>query len=422
MKEKFLQYLWNHKIFNNFDFRDEEGNPVEILDFGKLNDNAGPDFLNAKIKTQNLVLAGSIEVHLKSSDWIFHNHKDDPNFANVILHVVYENDIEIGELQERNVPTLELKNYIDDEVVWKYKQFFDDKQFIACETIFDVRKIPFQFAEENLLKKLDDKSLEIEKSLKQFGNDYEAVLFHYLAYAFGLKINASIFKQMVESIDFKIIKKIQQNKTQLEALFFGLSDWLQNPEDEETRLWKKEFDFISTKFQLKNQVFHPKFLRLRPHNFPTIRLSQLADLYHKKRNLFSQILEAETTGEISDIFYGTEASDYWDNHFSFGKISSLNRDKFLTKSFVERLILNAVLPIKYTYHKHRNEEITDKILAFYESVPAEKNTITKAWKNLDVKIGNALESQAFIYLHKNYCGPKNCLHCSIGYQLMKNPL
>ncbi len=419
MTEKLLQYLWNYKIFKNFDFKSTEGHAIEILDFGKWNNDSGPDFLFAKIKTKGLTLVGNIELHIKSSDWIFHNHSIDPNFENLILHVVYQNDVEIEELTRKNIPTLELKNCIDQETLWKYKQLLEENEFIPCEKIFDAKKIPFQFAEEKLLKKLDEKSLEIEDSLKNFKNNYEAVLFHYLAYAFGLKVNAPIFKQIGESIDFKVINKIRQNETQLEALLFGISNWLDNDEDEQMKIWKREYDFLKTKFQLPEIKFNPKFLRLRPPNFPTIRLSQLANLYHQEPNLFSKIIEAKTSAELLEIFHKIKASKYWDNHYNFGKISESNHEKFLTKSFVEILIINAVLPIKYTYHKYHNEEITEEILDFYREISAEDNTIIKGWKKLGTEIKNSLETQAYIYHFKTFCAPKNCLNCSIFYKLIK---
>lgn len=416
MTEKLLQYLWNYKIFKSFDFKDTEGNAIEILDFGKWNSDSGPDFLLAKIKTKDLILVGNIELHTKSSDWIFHNHSGDPNFDNLILHAVYQNDVEIGEFSDKNIPTLELKEYIEEETLWKYEQLLQENEFIACEKIFNPKNTPIQFAEEKLLQKLDEKSLEIEASLRKFKNNYEAVLFHYLAYAFGLKVNASIFKQIAESIDFSVVNKIRQNETQLEALFFGTANWLENAEDGQMKIWKREFDFLKTKFQLPNVKFNPKFLRLRPPNFPTVRLSQLANLYHKQPNLFSKIIQAKTIAELLEIFHRVKASEYWDNHFNFGKISEVNHEKFLTKNFVEILIINAVLPIKYTYHKYHNEEIADEILDFYREITAEENRIIKGWKNLGVQIEKSLESQAFIYHYKNFCEPKNCLNCGIFFK------
>lgn len=420
MTEKLLQYLWNYKIFKNFDFKDSEGNPIEILDFGKWNSNSGPDFLFAKIKINNITFVGNIEIHTKSSDWIFHNHNGNPEYENTILHVVFQDDTDIEELKQRKIPTLELKNYIDKDILWKYEQLLNENQFIACEKIFEASKIPFQFYENTLLKKLDEKSLEIEESLKKFKNNYEAVLFHYLAYSFGLKINAAIFKQMAEHIDFSVIQKIRQNPLQLEALFFGKASWLEQPQDESMQIWKREFEFLKAKYQLSDLKFNPKFLRLRPPNFPTLRFSQLANLYHREQNLFSKIIHSKNAEEIFKIFEGIKASEYWNNHYNFGKISETEHEKTLTKNFVELVIINAILPIKYTYHKHHHEEIAEEILSFYQTIPPEENSVISSWKKLGAKANNALESQALIYHHKNFCEPKNCLNCSIGFNLLKS--
>ena len=247
MNEHLLQYLWNYKVFTQLPFYDTEGNLVEILDFGKWNTNSGPDFLFAKIKINDVVFAGNIELHLKSSDWIFHQHEGNPEFENLILHVVYQDDVEIEEFKQKNIPTLELKKYVDESLIGKYALLCTENQFIPCEKIFINTAIPFHFSEETLLKKLDEKSLEIEIQLKKNQNDFEAVLFQNLAYAFGLKVNAEIFQQIAESIDFKIINKIKSSKIQLEALLYGISSWLENPEDEEMKIWKREFEFIKTK-------------------------------------------------------------------------------------------------------------------------------------------------------------------------------
>lgn len=420
MTEKLLQYLWNYKIFKNFDFKDSEGNPIEILDFGKWNSNSGPDFLYAKIKINDITFVGNIEIHTKSSDWIFHNHNGNPEYENIILHVVFQDDTDVEELKQRKVPTLELKNHIDQEILWKHEQLSNENQFIACEKIFDSHKIPFQFFENTLLKKLDEKSLEIEESLKKFKNNYEAVLFHYLAYSFGLKINAAIFKQMAEHIDFSVIQKIRQNKIQLEALFFGKASWLEHPQDKTMQIWKREFEFLKTKYQLSDLKFNPKFLRLRPPNFPTLRLSQLAHLYHREQNLFSKIINAKNSEEILKVFEGIKASDYWNNHYNFGKISETEHEKYLTKNFVELVIINAILPIKYTYHKQHNEGIFDEIISFYQNISKEENSVIKNWENLGVKANNSKESQALIYHYKNFCAPKNCLNCGIGFNLLKS--
>lgn len=417
MTEKLLQYLWNYKVFKYFDFKDIEGNPVEIIQFGKWNKDAGPDFLDSKIKINGLVLAGNIELHIRSSDWIFHNHSQDPNYQNIILHVVFQHDIEISQLSDQKVPTLELKHYIDENIIWKYERLIDGNQFIACESIFNKDKIPVNFHEGNILKKLEEKSAEFEQSLVLYKNNFEAVLFHSLSYSFGLKVNAYIFRQIAESVDYGIINKIRQNPLQLEALLFGISGWLTSPEDGQMKIWKREFDFLKAKFKLSDLIFHPKFLRLRPPNFPTIRLSQLADLY-RQQNLFSKIMEAEHIDELYNIFKSVKASEYWDCHFNFGTISKV-QPKTLTKGFIDLIILNTILPLKYVYHKYHSEEIVDKIIDLYQNIPAEKNSLIQSWKDLGISVTNAMESQSLIYHYKNSCDEKNCLTCSIGFKLLK---
>ncbi|WP_336688206.1 DUF2851 family protein [Chryseobacterium bernardetii] len=417
MTEKLLQYLWNYKVFKYFDFKDIEGNPVEIIQFGKWNKDAGPDFLDSKIKINGLVLAGNIELHIRSSDWIFHNHSQDPNYQNIILHVVFQHDIEISQLSDQKVPTLELKHYIDENIIWKYERLINGNQFIACESIFNKDKIPVNFHEGNILKKLEEKSAEFEQSLVLYKNNFEAVLFHSLSYSFGLKVNSYIFRQIAESVDYGIINKIRQNPLQLEALLFGISGWLTSPEDGQMKIWKREFDFLKAKFKLSDLIFHPKFLRLRPPNFPTIRLSQLADLY-RQQNLFSKIMEAEHIDELYDIFKSVKASEYWDCHFNFGTISKV-QPKTLTKGFIDLIILNTILPLKYVYHKYHSEEIVDKIIDLYQNIPAEKNSLIQSWKDLGISVTNAMESQSLIYHYKNSCDEKNCLTCSIGFKLLK---
>ncbi len=343
MNEKLLQYLWNYKLFKNFNFVDVEGVPIEILDFGIWNFNAGPDFSLAKIKIQNLMLVGNIELHVKASDWNAHQHQSDRNFDNIILHVVYENDEEIKMLKDNNIPTLELKNYIDPNIVSKYQQLFEVKKFIPCEDIFSKESIPFYFEEENLLKKLNEKSINIESSLSLYKNDFEAVLFHYLAYNFGLKINAEIFFELAQSLDFKIISKIRHNKTLLEALLFGICGWLENPADETMKKWKIEYDFLQLKFNLPNIEFAPKFLRLRPQNFPTLRLSQLADLYHEHQNVFSKLIHSATLNDMYNILENVQASEYWNSHYNFGAISTKIYVKKLSPDFIYSIIINTVL-------------------------------------------------------------------------------
>ena len=419
MNENLLQYLWKYKIFSKLDFKDTDGNPIEILDFGTLNTNSGPDFSLAKIKTKNIVLAGNIEIHVKSSDWYFHNHDLQKDYQSVILHVVYFNDTDVSELKEAGIPTLELKDYINEEILAKYQTLENQYQFIPCERIFDTSKVPFLFSEETLLKKLDEKSIEIEQLLAQSKNNYEAVLFQKLAYSFGLKVNAEIYQNIAENIDFKIIQKISQNQFQLESLLFGKGNLLEK-ETETNQKWKREFDFLKNKFKISEQTFPVKFLRLMPPSFPTIRFSQLAMLYHLQPNLFSKILKAKNIQELKSLFENVKTSDFWENHYTFEKASEEKIEKKLSDDFIEILLINAVLPIIYTYFKNINPEKTDQVLDFYKNLSPEKNSIISSWKKLNVKFSSALETQAFLYHHKHLCSYKNCLNCNIGLKILKD--
>lgn len=420
MNEEILQYIWNFKQFKDFDFLSADGKKIEILDFGEWNRNAGPDFLFAKIRIDGIIFAGNIEIHTKASDWIFHHHSGNPDFSNLILHAVYLNDCEIPELEKQKIPTLELGNYIDENLLGKYKELSREYSFIACENIFNKEKIPLFFEEEMILKKLDEKSLQTEERLKQNHNNYESVLFQQLAYNFGLKVNAEIFLQMAESLDFSVVQKIRQNQIQLEALFFGICNFLDSPKDEMMQIRKREFDFLKAKFSLPEIRFHPKFSKLRPPNFPTIRLSQLANLYHKQPSLFSKIIEAKSIDNLRKIFENISASEYWDNHFVFGKISEVVSKKFLSRDFIDLIIINTILPIKYCYHKQHNPEIVDEIFEFYKQMKPEKNSVLDEWKILGMMFKNALQTQAFLYQYKTFCCQKKCLNCSIGFQLLKD--
>ena len=419
MNENLLQYLWKYKIFSKLDFKDTDGNPIEILDFGTLNTNSGPDFSLAKIKTKNIVLAGNIEIHVKSSDWYFHNHDLQQDYQSVILHVVYFNDTDVSELKEAGIPTLELKDYINEKILAKYQTLENQYQFIPCESIFDASKVPFLFSEETLLKKLDEKSIEIEQLLAQSKNNYEAVLFQKLAYSFGLKVNAEIYQNIAENIDFKIIQKISQNQFQLESLLFGKGNLLEK-ETETNQKWKREFDFLKNKFKISEQTFPVKFLRLMPPSFPTIRFSQLAMLYHLQPNLFSKILKAKNIQELKSLFENVKTSEFWENHYTFEKASEEKIEKKLSDDFIEILLINAVLPIIYTYFKNINPEKTDQVLDFYKNLSPEKNSIISSWKKLNVKFSSALETQAFLYHHKHLCSYKNCLNCNIGLKILKD--
>ncbi len=419
MNEKLLQYLWNFKIFTNFEFKDINGHAIEVLDFGRWNFDSGPDFLFGKIRTQGITTAGHIELHVKSSDWIFHRHSGNPEFDNLIAHVVYTHDAEIPEFTDRGIPTIVLENHISPQHIARYTELLTERSFIACEMQFNQSLLPFGFHESNVLRKLDSKAVQTEELLAISLNDYEAVLFQLLAYAFGLKVNAPIFQQLAASLPFAVINKIRQNQLQLEALFYGICGWLHNPTDDQMKLWKREFDFLKAKYNLPEVSVHPKFSRLRPPAFPTIRLSQLANLYHIHQNLFSKLMTASTAEDLRNIFRPVQASEYWNTHFNMGKVSSVCIAKKLTEEMIHLVLINAVLPLRYLYFKNTKEDAADEILRFYEHIPAEKNKILNQFTEIGAHVASALESQSLLYHYSQKCLPKRCLQCDIGVKIMR---
>ena len=418
MTETFLQYLWNYKLFTNLDFYDTEGNSVEVINFGKFNTNSGPDFSFGKVKTKGILLAGNIELHLKSSDWKQHGHQHQPEYRNVILHVVYEHDTEISDLKNAGIPTLELKNWISTSTVDKYADLLNTVAFIPCEEIFYPEAVVPLFSEQKVLEKLELKSFEIEQLLKSNKNDYEAVLFQKIAYAFGLKVNAEVFQLLATNIPYSVFRKVVRNPFQAKALLLGKAGLL-NEENPENTKWRAEFEFLIQKYQLDSTVFRAKMMRLRPASFPTLRLSQLASLYSQS-GLFSKVINAESIDDLKEIFKDVQASEYWNTHYSFTAKTTDFVVKKLSDAFVELVLLNAVLPFIYTYNKNLDPENVDFILRFYREMRAEKNSVVKRWEQLGVKISSAVDSQAFLHHKKIYCDTKNCLNCSIGYQLLKH--
>ena len=420
MNELLLQYLWYHKLFTTLDFKDIDGEKLQVIDFGKWNTNAGPDFSLGKISYRGITLAGPIELHVRASDWYFHHHDTDANYQNIILHVVYENDMQIPEFAAKGIPTLELKNYISPDSIRKYSRLSQHKGFVPCEEIFSPSAVPFQFEENRMLEKLNEKSIEIEQMLSRYKNDYEAVFFYRLAYAFGLKINAEIFQSIASSVDFSIFQKNRQQAEKVEVLLLGLANLLTDPPDQTTVRWRKEFEFLKNKYNFAESAWRPLFSRLRPPNFPTIRLSQLAHLFSAHPALFAEVNQAPDISALRAVFSGVSAGVYWDTHYTPGASSADVQKKRITGDFADLLILNAVLPMRYTYRKNREEDAAEDVLQLLGQIAAEKNSVLQRWEQLGIRCSTALQSQAWLYQYKNYCTKHRCLQCSIALKLLKN--
>ncbi len=423
MQEDFLHYLWLHKKFDVLHLKTTQHERLEVVNVGTHNHNAGPDFFNGQVRIGEQLWAGNIEIHIKSSDWFVHGHEQDAAYDNVILHVVYDHDTEIFRSDNTTIPTLELKGFLSSEMLNSYHKLFSTPNtWINCEQdLPDIDEFTIKNWQERLyFERLERKSKTIEDLLKASKNDWEAVLFKLLAKNFGLKVNGLAFESMSNSIDFSVVRKTSANVVQLEALLFGQAGLLEN--ESSTSFYdtlQKEYKFLRQKFQLENEgVVNVQFFRLRPPNFPTIRLSQLANIYHKEQQLFSKVISAENLEDIYALFE-VSTSPFWNTHYTFDKESKPTTKK-VTKTFVDLLLINTILPIKFCFAKQNGEANDEAILDIIMAIAPEKNSIVDGFSKLKHKPKSALESQAFIQLKTEYCDKNKCLQCAIGNVLLTN--
>jgi len=425
MKENLLHFIWKLKLFASKNLQSTNGELVEIISSGTENFNSGPDFLNAKVYINKQLWAGNVEIHINSSDWYSHSHETDSKYDSVILHVVWEHDVEIFRSTEQVIETLELKNYISKSLLENYEQLFNKtKKWIPCEN--EIRYInPFTFSnwkERLYFERLEKKSKQMQSVFNESNNDWEKTLFVLLSQNFGLKVNSDTFLNMAKSIDFSIVRKVSSNAQQLEALLLGQAGLLsEEKESEYHNHLKREYDYLITKFslnpQLSNQI---QFFRLRPNNFPTIRLSQLAGLYHGCQNLFSKVIEIQDLDEFYQLF-NISTSTFWETHYTFEKESKKSIKK-LSKPFIDLLIVNTIIPIKFMYLKNIGQHNFNDLIHLVESVKPERNSIISNFKSLKVESKSAFETQALLQLKNEYCNEQRCLKCAVGNELLNSNL
>lgn len=423
MREDLLHFIWKYKKLPIGGLATSEGEEVVIDDVGTHNHLAGPDFFNAKIHIGQQLWAGNVEIHVKSSDWYAHHHEQDPKYNNVILHVVWEDDAQVFRSDGSHIPILELKEYIPHHVLKAYRDLLHNKQvrFINCERhIAQTDQLVLDsWIERLFFERLERKSEVVFQLLEESKNDWEKVLFALLMKSFGLNINGEAFLSLAKALDFSVVRKVRDNLLQLECVFFGLAQLIDNEDvqDEYYIRLRKEFGYLKNKFELSaTGVLRPDFFKLRPANFPTVRLSQIANLYHVHQNLFSKIIDANQLDDLYAIF-DVSASAYWNGHFTFGKPVS-ERTKKLTKNFIDLLILNAILPLKFCHARYLNYGANTDIVAIASSIGKEKNSIISNFKGQGVLARNAMESQGLLQLYNTYCSKNRCVQCAVGARLL----
>jgi len=422
MKEDFLHYLWKFRKFDTLNLRTTQNEQVSIIKTGDYLELAGPDFFNAQVTIGHQKWAGNIEIHLKSSDWYVHGHEKDVAYENVILHVVWEHDTDIYGKNNTEIPVLVLKEYVSSETLANYNSLVTPKTWIFCEkNISEIDSFVFKNWQERLFfDRLERKSKFIYDLLEETHQDWEAVLFSLLAKNFGLNTNNSAFLQIAKSIPFSVIRKESFEVENLEALLLGTSGLL---DDEKEDVYftdlKIRYYYLLNKYQLeKCHIDSVQFFKHRPDNFPTIRLSQLANLYQKHQNLFSKIIGLKSVKSVYELL-GVSASLYWHNHYQFDK-ESVRKPKTLSKSFLDLIIINTIIPIQFAYSNIMGESIAEDLITFMNEVPPEKNAIIDKFKSFGISAKNAFETQTLLELKNEFCNQKSCLKCALGMELLKN--
>lgn len=418
MTEKLLQFIWQFQYFNRSGLTTTGGEAVQIIHPGQINFNQGPDFINARIKIGTTGFFGSIELHLATSHWKQHRHDGDENYRNVILHVVYQND-----LPETiaDIPVLELQQKIPFHLLQQYERLMHTAGFIPCQdSINEVSDIIWSSWKERLLaERLTRKAAGVLHLVGQTKGHWEEVLWRMLARNFGAKVNGEAFEAVAATLPVTILAKHKQSIHQIEALLMGQAGLLNRDyEDDYPKLLRGEYNFLSKKYNLKSIHLPVHFLRMRPGNFPTIRLAQLAILVQQSAHLFSKILEAAEPHELMKNWDVT-ANDYWHYRYTFDQPSAYKK-KNLGRSMIENCFINTVATVLFAYGLYHNEETyTRKALRWLEALPAEQNSIIKGFTGLGVKAASAFDTQALIELKNNYCNEKKCLQCAAGNAILK---
>ncbi len=424
MKEDLLQYIWQFQYFNNKELQTTSGEKIQIQFQGSHNSNQGPDFTGAKIRIGETLWAGNVELHINSSDWNLHRHSSDDNFNNIILHVVWNHDTEITGSNNNELPALELQDRVPKLLLDKYRELMEASHFIPCENqVHQINELTLTNWKQRLLaERLVSKSEKVLAILKETNFHWEETFWRLIASNFGLKVNTAFFQKIAESLPVSILAKHKNSIHHLEALLFGQSGLLKKNFDEKYPVMlQKEFKFYKQKYKLHPVDGELFFLRMRPANFPTIRLAQLAILIHESEHLFSKIKDSKEVKEVKKMLDVT-ANDYWDYHYRFDEETAFKK-KTLGSQMINNIIINTVIPVLFAYGIHHDEKAySQKAISWLEDTSAEKNTITKGFEGLNFLNRNAFDSQALIQLKNEYCNKKLCLHCAIGNSLLKRSL
>jgi hypothetical protein len=421
MKEDFLHYIWRYKKLDLSNLYTTNKQLVSIEKVGDYYHDSGPDFFNAHLEIDAQKWVGTIEIDMASSHWYLYNRQDDLQYDNVILYVVWEFDGKVYRKDNSEIPILALKNFVSKDLLARYEKLKAQKSWINCQD--GIKSItPFVVAhwqERLFFERLEVKSAQIETLLVQTCHDWEAVFFCFMAQSFGLNTNGSSFFAIAQSIPFSIIRKETFTLENLEALLFGRASLLDKPKEASYFLnLESRWDYLQHKYKLEKASIEPlHFFKHRPDNFPTIRLAQLAKLYHLHHNLFSTLMSVSSNQQLYDLL-SVSVSEYWQSHYQFDKISTTKQKK-LSTAFIDLLIVNTIVPFRFAYDQWKGRELSEDNIGLLAKIPPEQNKITAQFKTFGLASKNALESQSLLQLKNNYCDHGKCLQCAFGISLLR---
>ncbi|MBX2895717.1 MAG: DUF2851 family protein [Cyclobacteriaceae bacterium] len=424
MTESFLHYLWQFQYFDKKELITTTGELVSISKPGILNTDAGPDFSQAKIKVDQISWVGSVEIHIQSSDWYEHNHHQDAAYENVVLHVVWEENKPVYRADGTRLPTLQLKDRVDKALLNSYTRLINNAGHIPCQPMFSAvdTVIKQAMVDKAAMIRLEEKSKQVLMLLQSNQGDWEETTYQLLAAGFGFKVNKEPFLQLAKVLPYKLIRKHRASTEQTEALLFGQAGFLTTKTKDEylTRLYD-EFNFLNKKYNLLDGQLHPaqwKFLRLRPANFPTIRLAQFAALLGSYDNIFSTLLAIHNHQDLQKLFQ-VQTSWYWKQHYRFAKRATGSVPELGADSR-NVILINTVIPLLIAYgQSHDDWSYVDRAVYFLQQTTAEKNKIIRLWQQLGYTASNAFETQGLIELHNSFCQRRACLNCTIGSTMLK---
>lgn len=422
ISERLLQYIWQFQRFDFPNLETDSGEKLQVIQVGQFNTNAGPDFLEAKIQIGEILWAGNIEIHINSTDWLTHKHETNLAYDNVILHIVWENNRNIQRNNQQNIPTLTLKNKVNKNLINNYNLLISNSDSIPCFSQFQqVNSITKMLMLEKILVNRLERKANIVLKMNALNNgDWEETTYQLLAKTMGFGLNSMPFERLAQILPLKILQKHSNSINSIEAALFGAAGFLENPIDEYSLSLKNEYKFIKAKYSIDHQIgLHEwKFMRLRPANFPTVRIAQFAQIIQNSKSLFSYFLLFENIAVLKKMF-DAKPTIYWQARYKLGESNS-EKQNGIGESTIENILINAVVPILVAYSIAKNDTIyIEKATNLLEKLKPERNKITRFWDKLEFSSKSAFDSQASIELFNEYCTKKACLSCNIGTVLLK---